>query len=363
MGKHKPIWAPHVDTGDHVGGDQRCGRSSSRDGSSGQALPHPLRLHRRAHARLGPTRCSACILSGPSSGRCRACCRRPSSGARWPRSSRCIADAEHPHQAQQPTGAARTQEGVVMAEVVQFYGTGRRRTSVARVFLRTGQGRITDQPAPVRGLLPARDAADSIVTQPLELTRGRPPGSTRRSTSRSGGLSGQAGAVRHGIARALLEVQHGAQAPAQAGGDAHARPANEGAEEVRTAGRAQALPVLEAVVRIARRRPDREGPGDLPGFWRGEWCSADHEWIDGGITAVPGILAAGLHAGIKPAPARDLALVHSSTPATAAGVFTTNRIVRERPSRSRESGSGAASPRRSSRPAAARTSPPESRGP
>jgi glutamate N-acetyltransferase / amino-acid N-acetyltransferase len=55
--------------------------------------------------------------------------------------------------------------------------------------------------------------------------------------------------------------------------------------------------------------------------------SADHEWIDGGITAVPGILAAGLHAGIKPAAARDLALVFSSTPATAAGVFTTNQII------------------------------------
>ena len=55
--------------------------------------------------------------------------------------------------------------------------------------------------------------------------------------------------------------------------------------------------------------------------------SADHEWIEGGITAVPGILATGLHAGIKSTPARDLALVYSSTPATAAGVFTTNRIV------------------------------------
>ena len=55
--------------------------------------------------------------------------------------------------------------------------------------------------------------------------------------------------------------------------------------------------------------------------------SADHEWIDGGITAVPGILATGLHAGIKASPARDLALVYSSAPATAAGVFTTNRIV------------------------------------
>jgi glutamate N-acetyltransferase/amino-acid N-acetyltransferase len=52
----------------------------------------------------------------------------------------------------------------------------------------------------------------------------------------------------------------------------------------------------------------------------------DFEWTDGGITAVPGILAAGVHAGIKATSARDLALVYSSTPATAAGVFTTNRI-------------------------------------
>ena len=52
----------------------------------------------------------------------------------------------------------------------------------------------------------------------------------------------------------------------------------------------------------------------------------DFEWTDGGITAVPGILAAGMHAGIKATPARDLALVYSSTPATAAGVFTTSRI-------------------------------------
>lgn len=50
------------------------------------------------------------------------------------------------------------------------------------------------------------------------------------------------------------------------------------------------------------------------------------EWIEGGVTAVPGVFAAGLHCGIKPTPARDLALVYSSVPATAAGVFTVNRI-------------------------------------
>lgn len=53
---------------------------------------------------------------------------------------------------------------------------------------------------------------------------------------------------------------------------------------------------------------------------------AELEWLDGGITAVPGMFAAGLHCGIKPSPARDLALIYSSGSATAAGVFTTSRI-------------------------------------
>lgn len=53
---------------------------------------------------------------------------------------------------------------------------------------------------------------------------------------------------------------------------------------------------------------------------------AELEWIEGGITAVPGILAAGTHGGIKAAGKRDLALIYSSVPAAAAGVFTTNRI-------------------------------------
>jgi glutamate N-acetyltransferase/amino-acid N-acetyltransferase len=54
--------------------------------------------------------------------------------------------------------------------------------------------------------------------------------------------------------------------------------------------------------------------------------AAELEWLDGGITAVPGFFGAGLHCGIKPGSARDLALVYSSAPATVAGVFTTNRV-------------------------------------
>jgi glutamate N-acetyltransferase/amino-acid N-acetyltransferase len=50
------------------------------------------------------------------------------------------------------------------------------------------------------------------------------------------------------------------------------------------------------------------------------------QWLEGGITAVPGILASGLAAGIKPSGKKDLALVYSSAPARAAGVFTSNQV-------------------------------------
>ncbi len=109
-----------------------------------------------------------------------------------------------------------------MAEVVQFYGTGRRKTSVARVFLRVGQGRITVNRRPFEDYFP-RETLRLIVTQPLELT-GTTSQLDAKVNVKGGGLSGQAGAVRHGIARALAGVQYRAQDPAQAGGDADARP-------------------------------------------------------------------------------------------------------------------------------------------
>jgi glutamate N-acetyltransferase/amino-acid N-acetyltransferase len=52
----------------------------------------------------------------------------------------------------------------------------------------------------------------------------------------------------------------------------------------------------------------------------------DVEWLQGGVTAVPGILAAGVAAGIKPSGKKDLALIYSSAPARAAAVFTSNQV-------------------------------------
>lgn len=86
-------------------------------------------------------------------------------------------------------------------EALQVYATGRRKTSVARVFLRPGEGRVVINRRAFEDYLP-RETLRLQVLQPLELT-----GTAARldvlATVRGGGLSGQAGAIRHGIARAL----------------------------------------------------------------------------------------------------------------------------------------------------------------
>ena len=83
------------------------------------------------------------------------------------------------------------------------YGTGRRKSSVARVFLKTGQGRIIVNGKPVDEYF-ARETGRMIVRQPLALTN---HGSTFdiMVNVNGGGESGQAGAVRHGITRALMD--------------------------------------------------------------------------------------------------------------------------------------------------------------
>ena len=90
-----------------------------------------------------------------------------------------------------------------MAAATQFYGTGRRKTSVARVWLRPGGGRILVNRRPFEDYFP-RETLRMIIAQPLQVTS---TFGTLDATINvgGGGPTGQAGAVRHGIARALLE--------------------------------------------------------------------------------------------------------------------------------------------------------------
>ncbi len=83
------------------------------------------------------------------------------------------------------------------------YGTGRRKTAVARVFLRPGMGKIVVNDKPV-DIFFSRETGRMIVRQPLVLTDHLNTFDIKINVD-GGGESGQAGAVRHGITRALIQ--------------------------------------------------------------------------------------------------------------------------------------------------------------
>ena len=83
------------------------------------------------------------------------------------------------------------------------YGTGRRKTAVARVFMKAGKGDIVVNGKPV-DLFFTRETGRMIVRQPLELTKHLTTFDIKVNVH-GGGESGQAGAVRHGITRALVD--------------------------------------------------------------------------------------------------------------------------------------------------------------
>ncbi len=89
-----------------------------------------------------------------------------------------------------------------MATLVQYYGTGRRKTSVARVWLRPGRGQVKVNKRSLEEYFP-RETHRLLIAQPLEVTGTASQFDVLVNVG-GGGLSGQAGAVRHGIARALL---------------------------------------------------------------------------------------------------------------------------------------------------------------
>lgn len=84
----------------------------------------------------------------------------------------------------------------------QNYGTGRRKTATARVYLKPGTGRITVNARPVDEFF-GRETGRMIVRQPLEVAQLTDKFDIQAHVS-GGGITGQAGAIRHGIARALI---------------------------------------------------------------------------------------------------------------------------------------------------------------
>lgn len=94
--------------------------------------------------------------------------------------------------------------------IEQFYGTGRRKTSTARVFMRNGSGQITVNRKPLDEFF-GRKTARMIVRQPLELVEMTEKFDVN-VTVKGGGTTGQAGAIRLGLARALMEYDESLRA-------------------------------------------------------------------------------------------------------------------------------------------------------
>ena len=98
----------------------------------------------------------------------------------------------------------------------QYYGTGRRKSATARVYLRRGAGRIQINKRSLEEYF-GRETSRMVVMQPLELTGHTGQFDVLVNVS-SGGASGQAGAIRHGITRALMAYDEALRRPLRTAG-------------------------------------------------------------------------------------------------------------------------------------------------
>ncbi len=98
----------------------------------------------------------------------------------------------------------------------QFYGTGRRKSSVARVYLKPGKGNITVNKRELDEYF-GLETLKTIIRQPLVATETEKKYDINVNV-KGGGTTGQAGAIRHGIARALLKVDEDFRPALKAGG-------------------------------------------------------------------------------------------------------------------------------------------------
>ncbi|HEX5360177.1 MAG TPA: 30S ribosomal protein S9 [Fluviicoccus sp.] len=103
-----------------------------------------------------------------------------------------------------------------MTAAATNYGTGRRKTATARVFLKAGTGTITINNRSLDTYF-GRETARMIVRQPLELIEGADKFDVYVTVS-GGGIGGQAGAIRHGITRALVEYDETLKSPLRQAG-------------------------------------------------------------------------------------------------------------------------------------------------
>jgi len=103
------------------------------------------------------------------------------------------------------------------AAIQYKYGTGRRKTAAARVFLTTGKGDLTVNGKSLEDFFGGRETSRMVVRQPLEVVDAMSRFDIKVTVA-GGGPSGQAGAIRHGITRALIQYDEAMRKPLRAAG-------------------------------------------------------------------------------------------------------------------------------------------------
>ena len=151
-----------------------------------------------------------------------------------------------------------------MPETEEFVATGRRKTSVARIRMMPGSGKIDINGRSFEDYFPTVPL-QNVVLQPLQTAKAVNAYDLSINAT-GGGIMGQAGAAQLAIARALLQVDANFRGTLKAGGIASQRSAHERAQKVRTTRSAQTFPILETLKRVNQNRSRcSHGPvGRLP---------------------------------------------------------------------------------------------------
>ena len=170
------------------------------------------------------------------------------------------AEGDAPAAAPQPPVSTMPLREQIIDKQGRAYATGRRKDAVARVWLKPGTGKIT---------INGRDQEVYFARPTLRLVLNQVFGVTEREgqydvvcTVKGGGLSGQAGAVKHGISQAITRYEPALRAPVKAAGFLTRDSRIGRAQEVRPRQGSQQLPVLEALIAsITVVRKGRSGDG------------------------------------------------------------------------------------------------------
>ncbi len=258
-GKHKPIFAPHLDTGDHVivvnaaKVEMTAGKADKKVHYRHSGYPGGLtarQLSRPAGQAARGSRSPGGEGHAPEGG-----ARQPNAteaeGVRRPlppplRPGPSAAVRRSPHLPDQLSARRHPfpkEKTSVPIPLIQ--ATGRRKAAVARVRLRPGSGVITVNKRPIDDYFPSATHR-MIITEPLRVVE-KADVYDVDTTMDGGGVSGQAGALRHGIAPRLGRARTGPAHHPEAGRIPHPRRPREGIEEVRPEEGPQGTAVLEAL--------------------------------------------------------------------------------------------------------------------